>query len=107
MVEVSWTNQSIEDIKNIAEFIAKDSPRYADSQVELFFTQAEILGQFPTLGRIVPETSIKTVRELVIGNYRLVYEIINPKQIDILTIHHSARLLKNSPAIKKKLAFKK
>ena len=37
MVEVRWTPQSIEDIENIGKFIAKDSTRFAEIQVEDFF----------------------------------------------------------------------
>jgi len=29
MVKIIWTDQAIEDINNIAEFIAKDSEKYA------------------------------------------------------------------------------
>lgn len=74
-----------------------DSVKYAESQVDSFFTNAQLLETFPLAGRIVPETHTKSLRELIIGNYRLVYEIMNAKRIDILTVHHSARLLKNSP----------
>jgi len=34
------------------------------------------------------------IRELIEGNYRIIYKIVNEYQIDILTIHHSARDLK-------------
>ncbi len=37
MVEINWTPQSLYDINNIAEFIAKDSERYAKIQTERFF----------------------------------------------------------------------
>jgi len=37
MVEVKWTIQAIDDIDNIAEYIAKDSIRYAKIQTERFF----------------------------------------------------------------------
>ena len=37
MVKVIWTDQSIDDINNIAEFIAKDSFKYAQIQVNTFF----------------------------------------------------------------------
>jgi len=48
----------------------------------------------PQLGRIVPEFEESNIRELISGNYRIVYEIIDNKKIDILRIYHSARLLK-------------
>jgi plasmid stabilization system protein ParE len=34
---------------------------------------------------------IKEIRELIEGNYRIVYRILNNELIEILTIHHSAR----------------
>jgi plasmid stabilization system protein ParE len=55
MVEVTWTEQSLLDIDNIAEFIAKDSHKYAQIQVQRFFKQVEILESHPKAGRVVPE----------------------------------------------------
>ena len=75
MVEIRWTYQSLEDIENIAEFIAKDSPKYAKIQVQLFFDRTEILKTYPKSGRIVPETNDKEIRELILGNYRIIYHI--------------------------------
>jgi toxin ParE1/3/4 len=94
MVEVKWTNQSIEDINNIAEFIAKDSVKYARLQVNIFFDTCLILEQFPNAGRIVPEAGEENTRELIVGSYRIIYHIISPNRIDILTVHHSHRILK-------------
>lgn len=36
MVKVGWTVQAVEDIENIADFISKDSYRYAQIQVQRF-----------------------------------------------------------------------
>lgn len=101
MVEVNWTDQALQDIDNIAEFISKDSLKYAKIQVQLIFDRVEALYDQPELGRIVPEIHKKKIRELIVGNYRIVYRIISSKKIDILTIHHSRRLLTNNPNIKK------
>ena len=94
MVEVRWTSQSIEDIGNIAEFISKDSRKYALIQVQDFFEAAEILENFPKSGRIVPELDNKDIRELIVGFYRLIYRIKNDQLVEILTVYHSRRLLK-------------
>ncbi len=94
MVEVKWTNQAIEDINNIAEYISKDSKKYARIQVNNFFKRTEVLAEFPYSGRIVPEAGNENIRELIIGSYRIVYHIISKTNIDILTVHHSYRLLK-------------
>lgn len=96
MVEIRWTPQAIEDINSIAEFIAKDSFRYAKIQTERFFDTTEILLTKPSIGRIVPEIKKTNIRELILGNYRIIYKIISTKRIDILTIHHSARRITKS-----------
>ena len=98
MVEVTWTEQSLVDINNIAEFIAKDSHKYAQIQVQRFFKQVEVLESHPKAGRVVPELGIDKIRELIQGNYRIIYEIISESSISILTVHHSRRLLSNNPS---------
>ena len=45
-------------------------------------------------GKIVPEINQENIRELIEGSYRIIYKIVENNQIDILTIHHSARDLK-------------
>ena len=96
MVEVKWTNQALDDIDNIAEYIAKDSVKYAKIQTERFFSITEILLTQPKSGRVVPETKKPNIRELILGNYRIIYKYVNSKRVDILTVHHSARQIKKS-----------
>jgi addiction module RelE/StbE family toxin len=96
MAEIRWTDQSLIDIENIAEFISKDSERYASIQVERFFEETEILKTFPQSGRIVPEINNKHIREIILGNYRIIYRIFSASKIDIITVHHSSKLIKKS-----------
>ncbi len=42
-------------------------------------------------GKIVSEINRENIRELIEGNYRIIYKIVKNNQVDILTIHHSAR----------------
>lgn len=100
MVKVTWTLQSIEDMQNIAEYISKDSLKYARIQVSDFFETAKILETYPKSGRIVPEFSNTQIREIIIGYYRLIYRITRLNHIDILTVHHSRMILKTK-SIKK------
>ena len=95
MAEIKWTTQSLEDINSIAEYISKDSVRYAELFVEKIFHRVEILNKHPRTGRIVPEIEDESIRELILISYRIIYKIYS-SHIDILTVHHSARLLKNS-----------
>lgn len=93
MVSVVWTEISIEDLKEIFDFIAADSNRYATITVDKIYHRVESIAASPYIGRVVPEINEKTIRELIVGTYRVVYRIKNDHQIDILRIYHSARLL--------------
>lgn len=101
MAEIIWTEQALEEIENIAEFISKDSFKYAKIQVQLFFDTVELISNQPEIERIVTEIQKKKIRELIVGNYRIVNRIVNAKRIDILTVHNSRRLLTDNPSIKK------
>ena len=98
--EIKWTVQALEDIENIANYIAKDSFQYASIQTKCFFEQVRIPEAQPNVGRIVPELNSKTIRQLTEGRYRIFYRIVSRKRIDILTVHHSSRLLSNNPLFK-------
>ncbi len=101
VVEVNWTDFALEDIANIADFISKDSYHYAQIQTERFFAKAEILEKFPLYGKVVPELSASEIRELVEGNYRIIYKVFSETRIDILTIHHSSKLIFNNPLFRR------
>ena len=93
MARLNWTDLSIDDMLNIAEFISKDSVKYSVIQIKRIRERARLLNTQPLLGRIVPEMKNESVRELILGNYRIIYRIISDERIDILTVHHSAILL--------------
>ena len=99
-VEVRWTLYSLNNIEDIARFIAKDSIHYAQIQTERFFQKAEILEAHPEVGRMVPELDVPEIRELIEGNYRIIYRVISDGRVDILTVHHASRLLSNNPFLK-------
>ena len=56
------------------------------------FGAVERLERFPESGRIVPEKNEPSIREIILGNYRIVYRFRNDVA-ELLTIHHGARLL--------------
>ena len=89
--EVRWTEQAVADLQAIREFITRDSPRYGRLVAERLFTATERLETFPLSGRIVPELGRDDVREIIVGEYRLVYRVSAEAAI-MLTIFRSSRL---------------
>ena len=88
--------QAVENLEAIREFIAKDSPRYADLVVERLVMAVDILDRFPQAGRIVPEHSRGDLRELVRPPYRIVYRLLGDRA-DILTVFRSSREIPDLP----------
>lgn len=96
MVQIVWTESALDDLDGIGEFIAKDSIRYAEITVSDLFYSVDILKENPFLGRKVPEFNVNSIRELIKGNFRIIYLVVDDYRIDILTVHHSSMLLSNN-----------
>lgn len=96
MVKIVWTEASINDLKGVFNYISEDSIRYANLTVDKIYQRAQVIYVNPYSGRLVPEFNKLLIRELIIGNYRIIYRIKSDIQVDILRVYHSARLLKRN-----------
>ena len=96
MAELKWTEQALCDVEAIAIYIARDSSFYAQTFAQKIFDSVQRLEIFPESGRVVPELAQQNIREIILGNYRIIYRLKN-NSVEILTVYHSSRLLnKNS-----------
>jgi toxin ParE1/3/4 len=64
----------------------------ADKWIHKVFSKVEQLRSNPEIGRIVPEINERQFREMIYGNYRIIYHI-GTKQVSILTIRHGKQIL--------------
>lgn len=94
MAKIDWTPQARNDLVAIAEYIAQNSPKYAKIQVQRIRERVGQLRKYPNSGREVPEYRRNDIRELILGNYRIVYQFDSKNNVAILTIHHAARMLR-------------
>jgi len=93
-LKVRWSPPAVEDVEAIAQYIARDSEYYARAVVKEIFKVARNVGEFPLLGRIVPETGDESIREQFVYSYRLVYRV-ELQFVLILAVIHGKRLLEN------------
>ena len=87
-----WSDEALNDVDAIAEYINRDSPFHARRVAQEFFAIAETLAEQPKLGRVVPELNDPNVRERFLYSYRLIYEIQND-ELHILAVIHGRCLL--------------
>ena len=89
---IQWTDNAVEHLVNIYEYIALNSPTFAKQMVDKITRRSAQIAAQPLSGRKVPEYDAKDVRELIERPYRIIYRI-KQDRIDVLAVIHGARLL--------------
>ncbi|MFZ2630561.1 MAG: type II toxin-antitoxin system RelE/ParE family toxin [Desulfosalsimonadaceae bacterium] len=89
---IVWSPLAVDRISEIADYIAQDKPTAAEKWIQTVFSKVEQLKASPEIGRIVPEIGNDQFRELIYGNYRIIYRI-EAERISVLTIHHGKQIL--------------
>jgi addiction module RelE/StbE family toxin len=98
-MRVAWTEQAFLRLAEIEDFIGKDNPPAALKLISRLIEKAEALTKFPQIGRQVPEVPGGDLRELIEGNYRIVYRVRN-RVIQIITVFEAHRLLPDDDLVK-------
>ena len=91
-MKIQWSPLAIDRVSEIAEYIALDNPSAANKWVNDIFDSTEKLLDFPSIGRVVPELKDQKIRELLKGNYRIIYRV-DTDIISILTVRHGRQIL--------------
>ena len=87
-----WSPLAIDRVSEIAEYISQDNPSAAQRWVDSIFQVVERLEQFPESGRKVPEIKQESFREIIHGNYRIIYKV-ESEHVAILTVRHGKQIL--------------
>jgi toxin ParE1/3/4 len=79
MAEIIWTNPALEDLNDIAEYIALSNLQSAKRLVAKIFDKVERLEAFPESGKKPIELTNLNYREVVVNPCRIFYKIDNEK----------------------------
>lgn len=101
MVQIKITSKAKKDIASIYKFILNDSSQNAEKVVGSIIKKIDTLQKQPDFGKIVKEFNKKSIRELKLYKYRIIYRVKSPSLVEIITVQHSARLLANNPNVKR------
>jgi len=75
MAQIIWTEPALDDLNDIAEYIAVSNLYAAKQLVEKVFSKVQRLEQFPDSGRIPEEISNLNYREVVVNPCRIFYKV--------------------------------
>jgi len=73
MAEVVWTHSALQDLNDIAEYIALDNEAAAEKLVKSVFNKTDRLSEFPLSGRVPPELQSSVYREVIASPCRIIY----------------------------------
>ena len=90
-MKLIWTETALADLDRIGGYISQDDQRAATRFVERLWKRAIVLKKHPRIGRIAPEIGNENIRELIEGNYRVIYRA-DPGAVYILTVFEGHRL---------------
>ncbi len=87
---VVWAPRAQAALDEAVEFAAQDSVSGALRVLEQALSAAESLATLSDRGRVVPELSQPSIREIFVFRYRLLYEV-EPDVVRIVAFLHGAR----------------
>ena len=95
MAQIVWSESALQDLHEIAEYIALDKTSAAKSLVKEIFKSVDLLEQFPESGRVPPELDPPTrYREIIKGPCRIFYRY-DQEKVFIVYVMRSERMLRN------------
>ena len=91
-MKIQWSPLAVGRVSEIAEYIAQDDSFSAETWVRSVFDRVKQVKDFSKSGRYVPEIKRKDIRELIYGNYRIIYRI-EKNRVSVLTVRHVRQIL--------------
>ena len=94
-MRIVWSPLALDRVGEIADYITRENVASARNWVDSIFAKVKRLRRFPKSGRAVQEIQRLSIREIIYGDYRIIYRI-ERKRIAILTVRHGKQeMLKN------------
>lgn len=97
MTKIEWTRSAVRDVESLRNYIARDSQAYADRFVQKIIEVVDKAGAFPHMGRRIAEANEEGVREILFGNYRMVYRAEESRVLVLMVIHGARDLSSVDP----------
>lgn len=90
MAEIRWTEEAVNWLQEIHDYIAQDNPSAAAKVISGIYENVELLKSFPEFGYTYRTESEGDIRILLYGHYRIAYLIKEKNTIEIIGVFHGA-----------------
>ena len=95
-MNVRYTATARADLNAIRAYIARDSPENAKRFIARMRAAIARLKTLPESGGVVEDWERPGFRQLIVGNYRVIYRVAGD-EVEIRTVFHAARMLPKLP----------
>ncbi|MHB8761761.1 MAG: type II toxin-antitoxin system RelE/ParE family toxin [Coriobacteriia bacterium] len=90
-MRIIWSDRALERVEEIAAYIEQDNPAAAARWVEELFAEVDKAGDFPEMGKPGRDVITPGIRELVVGDFRVFYEI--GVDVDVHSVRRASQLV--------------
>ena len=73
MARIVWTPKALENLESLLDYISKESPVAAKRFAQKIIQRIDLLSKQPFLGSYLAEDETHIYRQLIQGNYRVIY----------------------------------
>ena len=94
MAQIIWTEPALDNLNDIAEYIAVSNIYAAKQLVENVFNKIQRLEQFPDSGKIPEEIDTLNYREVVVNPCRIFYKVEDDSVYILHVLRHERDLRK-------------
>jgi|APSaa5957512622_1039677.scaffolds.fasta_scaffold375693_2 toxin ParE1/3/4 len=92
-MKIRFLKSAMSDMLEIKRYISIDNPVAAKRLIKKFKEKTLQLRHHPFSGSVIPETQESHLRELIVSNYRIMYQI-SDQYINVFAVYESHRLFK-------------
>ena len=92
MARLIWTLRAADEFEDAVRYVERSAPLAAQRLAQRIMKRIRSLRRFPDSGGFVPEDNSGRYRQLLEGNYRIIYRH-EEKSVIIVSIYHAARIL--------------
>jgi plasmid stabilization system protein ParE len=89
VARIFWTREALRNLDLIGDYLLEVAPASAALVVARLVDAIDAVASFPRMGRIVPEFGDEDLRELIVDNFRIVYET-DGGTLRVLSVYHAA-----------------
>jgi len=91
-MKVVWSPLAMDRVVEIGAYIYAENPLAAEEWIRKIFDRVKQLASFPGSGRNIPERRRPDTKELIWGNYRIIYRC-TAREVSVLTVRHVKQIL--------------